>query len=228
MPNWYLSRYWEAQGFAGKDGRAVYRREVLIPQTFATGQLALLCEGGVDDKLEVYLNGQLAGRYDGQANQRCFITLDTATVKFGQPNLIALRVLDTGGDGGFAGPVFLMAGELDSLLTEAAGELVLHPGQTAQLPIQLSNTNAFLVTGELQLLSPVQTWPGAASRELGDLAITPDVQPIVLAAGESKTFTCQVQVPSWAEPGTYWCLARLGTMGRLSYSKLLQLVVEAN
>jgi hypothetical protein len=93
------------------NGVAWYRRHVVIPQEWRGEELEMFI-GGVDDVDWVYVNGALIGktgegvqnpstlsrRYDVPAN----------VVRFGEENVIAVRVLDHGGPGGIHQPPFYL------------------------------------------------------------------------------------------------------------------------
>ena len=94
---------WESQGHAGYDGVAWYARRVRIPSEWA-GSAVRLAAAGIDDEYDVYVNGtHLAHR--GQRPDRSvfgwrtFTRLDGA-LRFGEENLLVIRVEDWGGDGG--------------------------------------------------------------------------------------------------------------------------------
>ncbi len=94
---------WEEQGFADYDGDGWYRVEVDIPAEW-DGSPVRLIASGVDDEYDVYVNGhQLA--HHGEYPDRSVWGWKTETevageLRFGAPNLIAIRVRDWGGGGG--------------------------------------------------------------------------------------------------------------------------------
>jgi sialate O-acetylesterase len=55
--------------------------------------------GKADDEDQVYINGELVGTHSGYADYRKY-PIPKNLVKFDQDNLIAIRVNDTGGNGG--------------------------------------------------------------------------------------------------------------------------------
>ncbi len=91
---------WENSGLPNLDGVVWYRREVKIPETWI-GNALTLALGPIDDNDITYFNGTKIGAMDGWMAQRVYKVSDTL-VKPGI-NVIAVRVTDTGGGGGFHG-----------------------------------------------------------------------------------------------------------------------------
>lgn len=93
-------QYWEEQGLDELDGVVWYRRvvELTVQQAAAAATLHL---GMVDDCDESYVNGQRVGATCGWDTPRHY-ALAAGVLKPGS-NLVAVRVTDTGGGGGFHG-----------------------------------------------------------------------------------------------------------------------------
>lgn len=91
---------WEAQGLPGLDGQVWLRRHVTLTAAEAAGA-ATLHLGLVDDCDESFVNGQPVGRTCGWDTPRAY-AVQAGLLREGD-NLIAVRVTDTGGDGGFHG-----------------------------------------------------------------------------------------------------------------------------
>ena len=92
---------WEGRGLPDFDGIVWFRREVNVPANGA-GRDVQLDLGSIDDNDTTYWNGTPVGSMQGFSNLRSYI-VPGALVKAGR-NVIAVRVLDTGGGGGVAGP----------------------------------------------------------------------------------------------------------------------------
>ncbi len=97
---------WTHHGLRYYKGEAWYRQWVTIPDTYKNDRV-FLWFGGVDEKAKVYVNGQAVGISHGGA----FVPFEvdaTDAVRFGEPNLVAVRVindrLDELGTGGITGP----------------------------------------------------------------------------------------------------------------------------
>ncbi|MBN1781417.1 beta galactosidase jelly roll domain-containing protein [bacterium] len=108
---------WESQGHPGLDGYGWYRIKTHIPGSISGEQLILFI-GAIDDADEVYINGQKIsskGRFPGEDfreyNQRFYnherlYYIPGDVIRYGAENTIAVRVFDSGGDGGiYRGPV---------------------------------------------------------------------------------------------------------------------------
>jgi sialate O-acetylesterase len=95
-----VPKAWEEQGLAGFDGYVWYRREVMLSEAQAAGS-AELHLGAIDDCDETWLNGlRLGGHCEWDQPRR--YALPAGTLRSGR-NVIAVRVADNGGGGGFWG-----------------------------------------------------------------------------------------------------------------------------
>lgn len=110
-PKLRLTDFWENQGFGdpdpdGYDGMAWYRISLGALPAEYKGHRVELHFGAVDESCWVWVNGKKVGEVlydakkdpDGWIAPRSFDITDA--VNFDKPNLIAIRVLDTGGKGG--------------------------------------------------------------------------------------------------------------------------------
>ncbi len=115
-PRLQAPRPWEEQGLPGFDGTLWLRRHVTLTPEQAAGpaQLAL---GMVDDCDEAWVNGQRVGGLCGWDTPRRH-AVPAGVLKAGD-NLVAVRVVDTGGGGGFHGRA------QDMQLRTAAGDVPL-------------------------------------------------------------------------------------------------------
>ncbi|HLK27685.1 MAG TPA: putative Ig domain-containing protein [Puia sp.] len=109
-----IGQPWEAQGFDKYDGFAWYRLHVVIPSSIK--EKSFLKEklkfdlGKIDDGDEVYLNGMLIGKNAGKSYdikqgpydaQRSYtLSFNDSRILWDKENVIAVRVYDSGGDGG--------------------------------------------------------------------------------------------------------------------------------
>jgi hypothetical protein len=110
--------------------------------------------------------------------------------------------------------VMALAGEADlELLTP---ELRLTPGAAGQLTVRVASHLGSPLRGEVQLVSPVGTWPTAG----------PWTQAVEAGPGGEATASFTVTVPPTAEPGwESWLLVKLMYFGRVRYSPAARLIV---
>ncbi len=102
-PTMNLPSPWERQGLAGVDGVVWFRKEVELPAEWA-GQSLNLELGPIDDFDTTWFNGVRVGglMVTGSWNKPRHYTVPAELVRPGR-NVVAVRVVDTGIDGGFSG-----------------------------------------------------------------------------------------------------------------------------
>lgn len=108
---------WERQGITQENrtmprewmpygGYAWYRRWIDVPEEWSAYDLEINL-GRVDDREECYFNGTKIGESKGLDQENRFL-IRRHMVRYGKPNLVAVRVLDRGGEGGIVnGPLYL-------------------------------------------------------------------------------------------------------------------------
>ena len=99
-PQMSLPSAWENAGLPDYDGLVWLRKSVDVPANWAGKNLTLHL-GCVDDRDQTFFNGQLVGARNVWSDSRDY-TIPGSLVKAGR-NTIAVRVLDTGGNGGLSG-----------------------------------------------------------------------------------------------------------------------------
>lgn len=112
-----LPTAWEQAGLPDFDGIVWFRREVELPAN-AAGKVAVLHLGPIDDRDTTWVNGAKVGE-TGEYNVSRDYKIPAGLLKEGS-NVIAVRVLDTGGAGGIYGKpeqLFLEAGSERIALT---------------------------------------------------------------------------------------------------------------
>jgi hypothetical protein len=119
--NWngiFVPAKWEDQGYRDYDGYAWYRKMITYSGSSEDDKLVLVL-GKIDDLDQVYINGTIVGstgtfpqginkraHADQEYNAFRGYYLPAGILKKGQKNVIAVRVVDTGGEGGiYEGPV---------------------------------------------------------------------------------------------------------------------------
>ena len=113
-----LPGYWETKGLSGFDGTAWFQKEIEIPAEWAGKKVALNL-GMIDDDEITYYNGKEIARTSGCNTMRNY-TIPAELVKSGK-GIITVRVLDTGGEGGFHGEAQNMYMELEGKKIPLAG-----------------------------------------------------------------------------------------------------------
>lgn len=91
---------WESQGLAGLDGVVWFRKTITVSSEDA-GKEAVIELSKIDDRDKTYINGIKIGETNVHSDQRKY-TIPAGLLKTGK-NIIAVRVEDTGGDGGIYG-----------------------------------------------------------------------------------------------------------------------------
>ena len=148
---------WEDKGFPNFDGVMWFRRTVDVPTGWAGRDLRLDL-GNVDDQDATYWNGALVGATDAVQQERHY-TVPGAQVKAGR-NVLAVRVLDTGGGGGLLGPALSMKSGTETV--SLGGAWKAHPGPALHslppVPQQLTDpdTPTSLFNGKIAPLVPAQ------------------------------------------------------------------------
>ena len=106
--NFKIGIEWEAQGYKGYDGIAWYRLKFKMPEKMDHNAVELHFEA-VDECAWVWLNGIYVGQHDlGPNGWKTPFWIDvTKEIKWGQENVIAVRIQDTARDGGIWKPVYV-------------------------------------------------------------------------------------------------------------------------
>jgi hypothetical protein len=116
---------------------------------------------------------------------------------------------------------FRMQSDVQALAGEAAievltPELRLKPGASGELSVRVDSHLGSQLRGEVQLISPIGTWPVTA----------PWTQAVEVAPGGEATVSFGVTVPATAAPGwESWLLVKLMYFGRVRYSPAIALSV---
>lgn len=97
---------WETKGLPGVDGIVWYRKEFELLAEVAERGITLYL-GRIDDSDETWINGVKVGEFKDQYDLERIYEIDADVLKPGK-NVIAVRIEDTGGGGGFwSGPEFM-------------------------------------------------------------------------------------------------------------------------
>jgi alpha-galactosidase len=114
-----VSKPWELQGHSSYDGFGWYRNHVVIPSSLKAKAFlkdtVIIQFASVDDNDEVFLNGKLIAKYGGRGGDikrshygpRAYkIAANNPAILWDKENVLAVRIFDTGGDGGLYGTDF--------------------------------------------------------------------------------------------------------------------------
>ena len=155
---------WEAQGYPNYDGFGWYRLHVVIPSSLL--KKAYLKDsirinlGIVDDNDETYLNGKLIGEYGGRGGDiktshygpRFYvIATNNPAILWDKENVLAVRIFDTGGDGGIYGDVhkMVMADLMDNVSINTEADFSFGENNSLNKNIKLVSASNYLYKGKL-------------------------------------------------------------------------------
>jgi len=101
-----VDTFWERQGYVKYDGIAWYRVHVVLPSSLKEKnqllQAVQISLGRIDDADETYFNGKKIGGTTGWDIDRSYI-IPFGLIDWDKENVIAIRVDDSGGNGGMYG-----------------------------------------------------------------------------------------------------------------------------
>lgn len=101
-----IDQNWELQGYAGYNGRGMYRTRITLPSSLkkqAGDMKALrLFLGPIDDNDETFFNGHKIGETAGWDIDRSYL-IPVEWIRWDQENVFAIRVDDFAGNGGMIG-----------------------------------------------------------------------------------------------------------------------------
>lgn len=169
-PTMALPTYWEPEGYPSVDGIFYFRRSFTLTEAQAAST-ATLYLGAIDDGDITHVNGNKVGSYPNAHNTDRIYEVPVGILHQGE-NTIAIRVNDSGGNGGFSG----MAEDLK--LETAAGNIPLAGdwkfnigkftvgGRFNQMPVILYN--AMIAPLEKYPLTGVLWYQGESNSGPGD------------------------------------------------------------
>ncbi|MDF2432196.1 MAG: alpha-galactosidase [Mucilaginibacter sp.] len=159
-----VTRIWEVQGYPNYDGFGWYRLHVIIlssikEKSYLKDSLKIDL-GIIDDNDEVYLNGKLIGKYGGKGGNikssnygpRSYtIAANNPSILWDKENVLAVRVFDTGGDGGMYGDKHLitMADVMDHVRINTDADFSYGDNNSLGKSIKLLTTGGYIYKGKL-------------------------------------------------------------------------------
>jgi hypothetical protein len=155
---------WEAQGYPDYDGFGWYRLHLVIPSSIK--EKAYLKDsihidlGIIDDNDEVYLNGKLIGKYGGRGGdiktghygpRSYVIATNNPAILWDKENVLAIRIFDTGGNGGIYGDdhKIIMADLMDNVSINTDAEFSFGDKNSLNKSIKLVSTSKYQYKGKL-------------------------------------------------------------------------------
>ncbi|HEX2998697.1 MAG TPA: beta galactosidase jelly roll domain-containing protein, partial [Armatimonadota bacterium] len=227
--------YWENINVLGKardyDGVAWYRKRFTIPAEWRGSTLALEI-GAVDDFDEAYLNGVKIGATGAETPAywmaRRLYRLPVEAIRFGQENVLAIRVTDNGGNGGiWKGPVRLTRTvQIPYQITADLG--LLRRGEQGAAS-GVDGLPQSLVSGQILARFSGEDAPVAALRQgtswlwLADdtlAAESPVHQKLLAAFLQASSVGCRPTPPVWAEKAQVWHYDGYYTVSQTADGKL--------
>jgi sialate O-acetylesterase len=152
-----LPQYWEGAGLPGLDGVVWFKKEVLISARDA-GKEARISLGPIDDSDETYVNGVLLGKTDNRYDLPREYTVKPGLLKEGV-NLICIRVIDTGGNGGVYGIDKEMRLEVNGNTLGISGDWLFRVGLNLPAPQSSSNPNSYPTLLYNGMINPLINFP---------------------------------------------------------------------
>jgi sialate O-acetylesterase len=122
-----MPQYFEQTGLPDYDGIVWFSREFDLPAEW-TGKDVTLELGQIDDLDTTWINGAKVGQMNRYDLFRSY-TIPANVLKLGK-NIVTVRILDTGGNGGFTGPAerlkISLAGDNSTASVPLAGNWLMH------------------------------------------------------------------------------------------------------
>lgn len=157
---------WESQGHEKLDGFGWYRLHVVIPSSLKNASFfkdsIRFNMGYGDDSYAIYLNGKLIGKnYDSDPKSgfygpcKTVIKTNDAAILWDKDNVIAIRVFDTGGNGGVYGDpqdfFIKMIDVMDYARIVADGDFIYGDNNELSKSIKLETGSSYTYKGKLDI-----------------------------------------------------------------------------
>ena len=204
-----VGKPWEKAGHKGYDGYGWYRLRVSVPKTESNGayfehyQKLTLVLGAVDDVDVTYFNGVEVGRTgsapdDTQGHKETIRRYDVPAehVRWDAENVIAVRVFDSGGDGGIrkgtpalSAPVWQEFVAVD--LGPGRGDGIHPAGAPMDLTASIRNAAFETLEGTVRWQVESDTWLVDKRRSFADVST-----PLKLPAGKPHAVALKFEPPT--------------------------------
>lgn len=216
-----VDTFWEKQGYENYDGIAWYRARVILPSSLKDKKNRIiealhLSLGKIDDGDETYMNGKKIGGIWGWETERNYI-IPFNLVEWDKENIIAIRVNDTGGNGG-------MYGRPTSIEDASLADVMQI--KTNLKPVELSRANTVVNDTVLFKFSvPIEKLEGSLKIKIynpvtNEIAVDKNVD-VVIGSKADSTYISSVE---FKNPGTYrveYSFAAEHASDTLRYSSVL-------
>ncbi len=152
-----LPQAWEGAGLPALDGVVWFRKEITISSADA-GKEAVINLGPIDDSDETYLNGVKIGKTENKYDLPRSYKVAAGTLKAGV-NVIAIKVIDTGGGGGLWGMDNQVYMEVGGNKVSLAGDWNYKVGLDLPAPKESSSPNSFPSLLFNGMINPILNFP---------------------------------------------------------------------
>ncbi len=152
-----LPQAWEGAGLTTLDGVVWFKKEIVIAAADA-GKEARLSLGPIDDSDITFVNGTRVGETTDRYNLPREYTIKPGILKEGK-NLIAIKVIDTGGGGGVNGDASQMKLEVNGNPMSVAGNWLYKVGLDLPSPRSASGPNSYPSLLYNGMINPLINFP---------------------------------------------------------------------
>ncbi len=171
------------------DGIAWYRCEVKVPAEWQAAQVTVVTEQ-IDNAHEVYFNGAKIGgagafppKYESGLKEAKRLAVPSEHIRFGEANVVAIRIYDHDGKGGFKGAAPSVTAGLQTIRLEGKWEFRINDDPV--FAARIDDSNREKLPAAATLFSNVLASPhGAPAGKAPE-----DVQPVVPPDKALATFT---------------------------------------
>lgn len=153
-PTREMPGHWEGKGYRNVDGVFYFRKKFTLTAAQAAGK-ATLHLGPIDDGDWTHINGKFVGSNPNAYSVDRVYELEPGVLKAGE-NLLAVRIVDTGGGGGFTGPEDKMKLVTSAGTISLAGDYKFNIGKFV---VGGSNYNQVPVVLYNAMIAPLEGYP---------------------------------------------------------------------
>ena len=152
-----LPQAWEGAGLPALDGVVWFKKEIVIAAADA-GKEAILSLGPIDDSDVTFVNGTQVGETINRYNLPREYAIKPGILKEGK-NLIAVKVIDTGGGGGINGNANQMQLVVSGTAMSLAGDWLYRVGLDLPAPRSASSPNSYPSLLYNGMINPLINFP---------------------------------------------------------------------